>query len=189
MSELCLRNRQRACAVDLRLLRRVVRALLDALEVSDFELAIHLVGLEEIVHLNETYLHHAGPTDVISFDHRGWEACLAPPGGGAGHKLCRSAPEGLHGGPSKRKPSSEKIRVHGEVFVCVEFAFTQAHRYRATYQTELLRYIAHGLLHLLGYDDRQPADRRRMRRAEARLLRNIARDFPVSGLCHKLQRP
>jgi probable rRNA maturation factor len=35
---------------------------------------------------------------------------------------------------------------------------------------ELMLYVAHGLLHLLGHDDAKPADRERMRRAERELL-------------------
>jgi ssRNA-specific RNase YbeY (16S rRNA maturation enzyme) len=34
-------------------------------------------------------------------------------------------------------------------------------------------YVVHGLQHLLGYDDHDPGDRARMRRAEARLLEAI----------------
>jgi len=36
---------------------------------------------------------------------------------------------------------------------------------------ELLLYVVHGVLHLLGFDDHAPGDRRRMRAAERRALR------------------
>jgi probable rRNA maturation factor len=67
--ELFLRNRQRVRAIDLRLLRRVVNSLLSDLGVSDFDLAIHLVGEREMTRINETRLRHAGSTDVITFDY------------------------------------------------------------------------------------------------------------------------
>jgi probable rRNA maturation factor len=34
-----------------------------------FELGVYIVHAPEITHLNETYLQHAGPTDVITFDY------------------------------------------------------------------------------------------------------------------------
>src|SRR5205085_111803 len=74
---LWLRNRQRTRPVDLRLLRRITLALLkDFLRSGSFEMGVHLVDAVEITRLNETFLHHAGATDVITFDYsagRKWE--------------------------------------------------------------------------------------------------------------------
>ena len=67
---LVLRSRQRARRVDTRYLRQVIQsALQDGLSVNRFEIGVHLVDEPEIIQLNETYLRHAGPTDVISFDY------------------------------------------------------------------------------------------------------------------------
>ena len=41
---------------------------------------------------------------------------------------------------------------------------------QAKFSTELTLYVVHGWLHLAGYDDRQPAQKRRMRAAEKRAL-------------------
>ena len=38
---------------------------------------------------------------------------------------------------------------------------------------ELTLYIIHGLLHLMGYDDLNPKDKRKMRRAEAKHMHKI----------------
>jgi probable rRNA maturation factor len=65
--------------------------------------------------------------------------------------------------------------LHGEIFVCVDEALIQARRFRTTWQSELLRYVVHGVLHLCGYDDQEPAARRRMKRAENRWLRELER--------------
>ena len=63
-------NRQRTQPVDLRLLRRVTRHLLaNELRVNEAEIGIHLVEPEEMASVNERFLQHAGPTDVITFDH------------------------------------------------------------------------------------------------------------------------
>jgi probable rRNA maturation factor len=68
-------------------------------------------------------------------------------------------------------------RRHGEIFVCLEEAVAQARRFRTTWQSELVRYVAHGLLHLSGYDDRRAPARRRMKREEDRLVRELRKRF------------
>jgi len=63
-------NRQRVRPVDVRLLRKITRVLLkELLAATSFELAVHLVDSVEMTWLNETFLHHAGSTDVITFDY------------------------------------------------------------------------------------------------------------------------
>lgn len=73
----------------------------------------------------------------------------------------------------------------GEIFLCVHEALAQAARFRATWQEELVRYLAHGILHLRGFDDLRPVARRRMKREEGRLLKKLARDFRLSKLARK----
>ena len=72
--------------------------------------------------------------------------------------------------------------VAGEAFVCVEAAAKQAGRFRASWQSETVRYVVHGLLHLCGYDDRKPAARRKMKNAENRLLRHLSHRFSLQDL-------
>ena len=67
---LTLRNRQRLRRVDLRLLRRIVQALLrETWPDGSFDLAIYVVAAPEMTRLNETFLRHKGSTDVITFDY------------------------------------------------------------------------------------------------------------------------
>lgn len=73
----------------------------------------------------------------------------------------------------------------GEIYVCVDEALLQARRFRTDWPAELVRYIIHGLLHLLGHDDLRPAARRRMKREEGRLLKKMARRFCLSNLERK----
>lgn len=76
-------------------------------------------------------------------------------------------------------------RIRGEIFICVDQAVLQARRFRTTWQAELVRYLIHGTLHLLGYDDHRAADRLTMKREENRLLRLLAARFPLSHLAPK----
>ncbi|HZV34369.1 MAG TPA: rRNA maturation RNase YbeY [Verrucomicrobiae bacterium] len=70
----------------------------------------------------------------------------------------------------------------GEIFVCVDEALLQAERFRTTWQSELVRYIVHGVLHLLGHDDLKAAARAKMKREENRLVRELGQEFDLRKL-------
>jgi len=63
---------------------------------------------------------------------------------------------------------------HGEIFVSTETARRQARRFATSLEHELRLYIAHGLLHLRGFDDKKPAAAVEMKRAQERLVRKAA---------------
>jgi probable rRNA maturation factor len=148
---LTIGNRQRTRAVDLRLLRRIVDGLFDGLPVLEIaDLGVFLVAAPEMTHLNETFLQHAGSTDVITFGY-----------------------------------AERASQLHGEIFLCVDEAILQARRFRTTWQSELVRYLIHGVLHLLGYDDRRAVARRKMKREEDRLLKSLSARFALSRLARK----
>ena len=64
---------------------------------------------------------------------------------------------------------------HGEIFISAETALRNARRFGNTLVREVELYIVHGLLHLQGFDDRNPADTRKMRAAEEKLLHRLRR--------------
>ncbi len=61
----------------------------------------------------------------------------------------------------------------GEVILSVETAEREAERLGVKMEEELALYFVHGLLHLLGYDDRDEQDRRKMIAAEKRVLARV----------------
>jgi len=61
-------------------------------------------------------------------------------------------------------------RIEGEVYVGVEEGRRRAAELGHEARLEWLLYAVHGLLHLMGYDDHEPADWARMHDAEDRLL-------------------
>jgi len=147
-------SRQRARKINRRLLKQITAALLIDLKLPDAELGIHLVAAPEMTRLNEKFLRHAGPTDVIAFD---------------------------YSIPGSRTPDS-RSKFHGEILLCVEEAIRQARKFGTSWQSEMVRYLIHGILHLLGYDDRRTAARRKMKREENRRLSELSRRFPLSKL-------
>lgn len=76
-------------------------------------------------------------------------------------------------------------KVHGEIFVCVDDALEQAREFKTKWQEEIARYAIHGILHLLGFDDLNPAARRIMKREENRLVALARKEFKLSQLERK----
>lgn len=62
------------------------------------------------------------------------------------------------------------LRPLGDVIVSLDTARRAAKAFGTTLPQELALYLAHGLLHLVGYDHHTPADARTMARRERRLL-------------------
>ncbi|MBL8858574.1 MAG: rRNA maturation RNase YbeY [Planctomycetes bacterium] len=63
--------------------------------------------------------------------------------------------------------------VSGELYVSAERARIVARRRKVVLQRELLLYVVHGVLHLCGFDDHAPADRKRMRAAENAVMKRL----------------
>ena len=165
-------NRQRVRRVDVRLLRRIVHALLrETWPNGSLDLAIYLVSAPEITRLNETFLQHKGSTDVITFDYA--------EGLGQASHLSNSATRQRLG---RERRNAAFSLLHGEVFVCLDEAVSQGRRFHATWQSEVVRYAVHGVLHLLGYDDRHARARRRMKKAEDTLVGQLAGRFDFQRL-------
>ena len=151
---LVIANRQRTKKINTRLLKEIVDALFAELKITEMELGINLVGKREMTLVNETFLNHEGSTDVITFDHT-----------------------------EKRKAESGKRKqLNGELFICVDDAVSQAKEFQTSWQSEVVRYIIHGVLHLLGHDDLKPRLRRKMKGEENRLVRLLSEKFSLAQI-------
>ncbi len=67
--------------------------------------------------------------------------------------------------------SGENYKFDGEIFICPEVALKNAGKYRVTLNEEILRLVIHGLLHLKGYNDVEPAEKRRMKKLENKFVK------------------
>jgi probable rRNA maturation factor len=147
-------NRQRVKKINARLLKQIVNELPAELKISEAKLGINLVTAPEITLMNETFLKHTGSTDVITFDYL-----------------------------ERRKAGSGRRKwLCGEIFICVDEAILQARKFKTNWQSEIVRYIVHGVLHLLGHDDRRVEARRRMKREENRLLGRLSKKFSLAQI-------
>jgi probable rRNA maturation factor len=62
---------------------------------------------------------------------------------------------------------------HGEIVISAETAQRQARAFRTSLEHELRLYIAHGLLHLRGYDDKTSAGAAEMKRLQEKLVASL----------------
>jgi len=115
-------------------MKRRADKMLALLELTGAELSIALVDDPTIHALNRDYRHKDQPTDVLAF-----------------------AME--EGEPS---PHGEGARLLGDVILSVDTAKKQAASRRRPLKDELTMLLAHGLLHLLGYDHQTDAEERVM---------------------------
>lgn len=160
--ELVVQNRQRRCPINMSLLRRIITTLLDAqLKITSCRVGVYLVSASKITHLNRTYLHRPGLTDVIAFDY--------------GNDLAARV-------WATQSGETDMPKLWGDIFVCADAAVRQARQFNTTWQAELVRYIIHGVLHLLGYKDHSPAARRKMKKQEDKILKHLMAMFKLDAL-------
>lgn len=141
-------NEQKRLKLDRRRLIEAVRTTLGRERVSGAEISIALLDDEAIRPINLAYLNHDYAPDVLSF-------LLEESGGDE------------TGGFSER--GAGKI-LSGEILIGVEEAMRVAKKFDWPAEDEVLLYLVHGLLHLCGYDDLSPAEKRIMRRREKEIL-------------------
>jgi rRNA maturation RNase YbeY len=127
--------------------------LLAATRLPDCELSLTLTSDRAIRALNRKYRDKDVPTDVLSFSQI--------------EEAGRRATEPL------KIVNSENLPL-GDIVISIDTALRQARELGSAPAVRLRSLLAHGFLHLLGYDhERSPAEARRMfarqRRLEARL--------------------
>ena len=61
---------------------------------------------------------------------------------------------------------NEGETINGDVYIGIETVMNNAEKYNATLDDELHRIMAHGVLHLIGYDDKTAQQRKRMTEKE-----------------------
>jgi probable rRNA maturation factor len=132
------------------LVRREADAMLVELELAHAELSVLLTNDAQIPALNLQHREKDKATDVLSFP--------LDEGGGA---------DGAVSG----------TRVLGDVVISLDTAARQARGRKRELLPEVRFLLAHGLLHLLGYDHGDPAEKRVMTAMTRRLVRAVETNF------------
>ena len=127
--------------------RRIADAMLVELELGHAELSILLTNDAEIHALNLAHRAKDKPTDVLSFP--------LDEGGGADGRVSGT-------------------RVLGDVVISLDTAARQARGRQRELLPEVRFLLAHGLLHLLGYDHANSTEKREMDAMTRRLVRAVS---------------
>ncbi len=119
---------------------------LQALDKERCQLSVTFVSPGEIHELNREYRGVDRPTDVLSFPQF--------------ENIGEEAPEAC------------EICL-GDVVICEEKAREQAEEYGHSFERELVYLFTHSVLHLLGYDHMDEAEKQEMRAREEEIMQHI----------------
>ncbi len=136
-------NKQKTVELDRKTIRALIKALLSEHDVVGADLTLTFADDTYVHELNLEYRGIDKPTDVLSF--------------------------AMGDGGNARNEGEELVL--GDIVISVDRAAVQSRRFRRTVNREILKLVAHGVLHLLGYD--HPNEKRvaEMRRIENRHVR------------------
>lgn len=128
-------NRQSTVTVVSQQCVEAVRLVLSDAGYTNGEISVAIVDDPTIHQLNQRYLQHDYPTDVLAFILEEFDAHL-----------------------------------EGEIVISAEAARRNAIVYHQTPEHEILLYVIHGALHLVGYQDHSAEEIKTMRMAEQRYM-------------------
>jgi probable rRNA maturation factor len=133
-------NQQQNHPVAIPTVQKRAQAILSALGCPDGELSVLLVDDRRIAELNQTYLNHQGPTNVISFPMR----------------------EG-HGGDLHPE-------LLGDVVISMDTCAREAETGGLGMDDRFYQLLVHGILHLFGYDHVHSKEEEQVMEAKSREL-------------------
>ena len=146
-------------AVDESALASVAQHVLAAMQVNPAaELSVMVVTTEVMTELHERWMDEPGPTDVMAFP------------------MDELVDE-------SRRPDAPEIgpALLGDVVLCPAFAAAQARKAGHGLADELALLTVHGVLHLLGYDHEEPAEKTEMFGLQAAIVDGWRAERGVEG--------
>ncbi|MDD2403111.1 MAG: rRNA maturation RNase YbeY [Victivallaceae bacterium] len=119
------------------------------------ELAINIVfaGERAMARINRDFVGHEGVTDVITFNYL------------------------------ECKDELKNGDMAVELVICPDVAVSEGgRRENSSYAEEVTLYIVHGFLHCSGFDDLESDERRKMRHAERRVMKQLKTEFVLAEI-------
>lgn len=150
-------NRQKVFRISSRQLQPIVHWILnDHLQLSEWDLSIAFLGPRQMARWNESHLNHEGPADILTYDYSE--------------------------SPLNAQNAGSRKSVNGELLICPAVAAEAAPQFGVGWPHETVRYVVHGILHLLGYDDIDPEDRAVMKRLENNAVNILEQTFDLGSI-------
>jgi probable rRNA maturation factor len=132
-------------------LKRIATGILKDLGLKNAVLSIVLVDGPEMRKLNRRYLRHAWSTDVLAFGKKK----------SSGH-LKEMLPAEIF--------LRKNIDFLGDIALCLPTIRAQAKEYEHSFEEELHYCLCHGILHLMGYEDKGRVAFKKMHRKQNQIL-------------------
>lgn len=133
--------------------------LLDEGVEGECEMSVLFVDELTMTDLNNRFMGHEGPTDVLSFPIDGDPT---PPG---------RWPDDGGPGPDRADDTPDDLPLLlGDVVICPAVASRNAPEHAGTFDDEIALLVVHGILHLMGMDHAVEAERNAMQARERELL-------------------
>ena len=125
-------------------------------ENKSIEIDFHFLAPREMAQMNMQYVGHEGITDVICFN---YPEAMAIPG--------------------------EEETSHIEIFICPEAALKASEKPGRTYESEIVLYVVHGLLHAAGENDLSAGEKKKMRKKEKSVTGKLRRRYNFEDIFKK----
>jgi probable rRNA maturation factor len=132
-------------------IKQAVTIVMTEAGVKSAEVSVAVVDDATIWKLNREFLEHDYPTDVLSF---------LLNHDGANH---------------------DGAKLEGEIIVSADTAAREAVEHDWATENELLLYVVHGALHLVGLEDSTPTQKQQMRDREKHVLAQIGIEVPPNS--------
>ena len=153
MMGILISNQQNRKKIPRKFLEQTTRVILNDLGYPDHEVSLLIVDDFQISVMNQEYLHHDGPTNVISFAMQEGECSLVTP------------------------------LLLGDVVISADSTEKEARLAGISFRQRLVELLIHGILHLVGYNHEQgDEETERMESCSKNLLELIYRNVPRSGI-------
>ena len=120
--EIQIDNQQTKHPLKKKMIQKKAKVILNALDCPEGELSVLIVDDTHIAQLNQNYLQHEGPTNVISFSMREGEFGNLHP------------------------------HIIGDVVISADTCAREAEHAGITLENRFDQLLVHGILHLFGYD-------------------------------------
>lgn len=135
-------------------LKKIAIKILRDLGFKKAVLSVILVDGPEMRRLNRRYLKHAWSTDVLAFSQQ-------------------KSPEHLKETVPPQVLRQKGIDFLGDIALCLPTIRTQAKEYDHTFEEELHYCLCHGILHLMGYEDKNKVAFKKMHRKQSQILTRV----------------
>ena len=135
-------------------LQKIATKILKDLGFKKAVLSVVLVDGPEMRKLNRRYLRHAWSTDVLAFSQQRF-------------------PEHVKETVPAQVLARKDIDFLGDIALCLPTIRTQAKEYEHTFEEELHYCLCHGILHLMGYEDKNRTAFKKMHRKQDQILTRV----------------